>query len=116
MFKNRQRKVIWAVDVNAIDQESRLFSTFDRDLLDKMANRRLTLHFHKYGISLDDFDKYELGKFYKVTQYDQKNGALYPIAYEAYDYPIYGTLYHPEYQNANFTSKRTFNVVKNTYT
>jgi hypothetical protein len=36
-------------------------------------------------------------EFMRITQTDSVNGTTFVNAFEAKSYPIYGTMYHPEY-------------------
>jgi len=71
-------------------------------LLDKFVTDKLAFHYHNFGVPLTDFKaNLKLSGFFKILQTDtlvNANGNLEFVAsVEANNYPIYGTLYHPEY-------------------
>ena len=67
-----------------------------------MANKGLAIHAHSYSVSLESFNRtIGLKKFMKITQTDtlvtEKGNITFVDSMEAIDYPIYVTMYHPEY-------------------
>jgi len=59
----------------------------------------MALHAHDWAITTKMFNHYpKLKEFMKVTQTDTFKGKEFVDAFEAKNYPIYGTMYHPEYQ------------------
>jgi len=88
------RPVKWAVD----PKESSFWSIFTEEEQNRMAKENIAMHAHDYAISLKTFNKYpKLVDFMKITQTDTANGKPFVNALEAKNYPIYGTMYHPEY-------------------
>ena len=92
-----------------------MFSNFSNTLLETMHNQSLAFHYHTYGISAGDYQSIpSLRRFFKVistdTTYDKEE---FLTALEAYNYPIYALMYHPEYQWLDFLSTDTFNTIKN---
>jgi anthranilate/para-aminobenzoate synthase component II len=92
-------------NVHDITLESRLFQTFPDYLVEAMDNDGLALHAHTYSISLETFNKTKgLNEFMKVTQTDvwkrPSDGKMikFIASMEAKEYPIFTTMYHPEYQ------------------
>ena len=94
------------IDWNVHDHtaESRLFQTFPDYLVEAMDNDGLALHAHTYSISTDTFNKTKgLNEFMKVTQTDvwkrpsDGKKIKFIASMEANDYPIFTTMYHPEY-------------------
>ncbi|XP_042566176.1 gamma-glutamyl hydrolase-like [Clupea harengus] len=62
-----------------------------------LATECITLHSHKYSITVESFNNNEnLRKFYKIlsTNTDGEEECVSTI--EAYDLPVYGTVWHPE--------------------
>jgi len=59
----------------------------------------MTLNSHSYGVNPDSFttDK-ALSEFYRLTSvsYEPSTGKPFGTSIEAYDYPFYGTQFHPE--------------------
>lgn len=69
-----------------------------------MDNEGLALHAHTFSVSLETFNKTPgLKKFMKITQTDTwtrpYDGEVieYIASMESIDYPIFTTMYHPEY-------------------
>lgn len=83
-------------------KNTRLFSSFDETLIDSFESKPLAFHFHNYGITVADFTRNSrLNSFFRILQTDSiahMNNLTYVVSVEARDYPIYGMLYHPEYQ------------------
>lgn len=66
-----------------------------------MATMKLTLHFHHFAITVEDFEK-KLSKTNKMIQTDtHSSGVKYVTAMEALEYPFFSVLYHPEYNMDN---------------
>jgi carbamoylphosphate synthase small subunit len=73
--------------------------------VDAMGKKGLALHAHTYSVSMDTFNSSSsLSSFMKITQTDtwlrpsDGKNIEYVAAMEAKDYPIFTTMYHPEYQ------------------
>ncbi|KAK2859715.1 hypothetical protein Q5P01_004335 [Channa striata] len=76
---------------------SRMFKGFPAELMDDLASEPLTENSHKWSVSLLTFNKNKkLNKFYKVLSTNTDGQTEFVSTVEAYDYPIYGTQWHPE--------------------
>lgn len=78
----------------------------------------VALHAHTYSVSLETFnEKPGLNRFMKITQTDvlNKNGknTTFIDAMEAKDYPIFCTMYHPEYQFIDYVGPGTWAKYEN---
>ena len=67
-----------------------------------MQDKGLTIHAHSYSVGIDTFNKTQgLKNFMKITQLDTwgsgKENITFVDSMESKDYPIYTTMYHPEY-------------------
>ncbi len=62
-----------------------------------MDNNEITFHYHEYGVTLEDYYKTPIKDFFKIISTDCYKNITYLTALEAYDYPIYTLMYHPEY-------------------
>jgi hypothetical protein len=65
-----------------------------------MSVENLTLHFHKWGFSNEDFQTNypNFLKLFKEIGYDVlPDGTPYPVAFEGRELPIFNVLFHPEY-------------------
>eukprot|EP00347_Sterkiella_histriomuscorum_P007669 403348028 len=93
---NVNRKTNWTVHPT---NQSRMFKTLTEEIIKGYEQQELAFHFHNFGISTSRFQSLpNLSNFFNVLQTDNLNGLDYVVAIEAKEYPIYGVLYHPEYQ------------------
>ncbi|KAJ8277669.1 hypothetical protein GJAV_G00078350 [Gymnothorax javanicus] len=77
--------------------ESRLFSNFPSDVMSALASEPITENSHHWSLAVESYNKsQELRNFYRVltTNYDGK--LEFVSTMEAYDFPFYGTQWHPE--------------------
>ena len=92
------RPIKWAVD----EETSHLFGGFTPQLAAAMEAESLALHAHSFSIGVDTYESVPgLNRFMRVLQTDaiEQDGKHieFIAAMEAKDYPIYCTMYHPEY-------------------
>jgi hypothetical protein len=115
-YDNVERPVFWSWNsTSRIKRESRMFSSFEPDLLLAMRDKEIAFHYHTYGIGRDMYPRLE--HFFKVISTDwTKENKEFLTALEAFNYPIFTLMYHPEYQLLEFLSDKTFNTVRNKYT
>uniref|UniRef100_UPI0037E8AEBB gamma-glutamyl hydrolase n=1 Tax=Semicossyphus pulcher TaxID=241346 RepID=UPI0037E8AEBB len=77
--------------------DSRLFQGFPAELLKDLASEPLTENSHKWSVAVLTHDTTEeLKTFYKVLSTNTDGKIEFVSTVEAYDYPIYGTQWHPE--------------------
>eukprot|EP00347_Sterkiella_histriomuscorum_P011258 403373142 len=119
-YFNQQRKIQWTADNSGdetgsftnVKKESKIFSLFDQEIIDKLGSQENALHLHDYSTYQDDFMNNEkLNQFFKViaTDTDPLNEKPYVIIIEAKNYPIYAMMFHPEYQlvdQSNYQNKQ----------
>jgi hypothetical protein len=76
-----------------------MFAEFNEKLLTDMRNQAIVFHYHTYGIAVNDYNKLPaLNRFFKVISTDvTAKGEPYLAALEAFNYPIYALMDHPEY-------------------
>lgn len=110
------RPVTWTN--SAHNGESRFFNDFPKYLVDHMQHKGLALHAHTYSISTDTYERIPgLKNEMVITQsdvwHDDKTGNDIPFiaAMEHKRYPIFTTMYHPEYQLLVFTGLNRWNLV-----
>lgn len=78
-------------------KESRLFKGFPDDLMKDLASQPLTENSHKWSLAVKTYNTNEkLKKFYKVLSTNTDGKTEFVSTMEAYNYPIYGTQWHPE--------------------
>lgn len=100
-------------EVKNVTQESKLFQTFPNYLVEAMDKDGLALHAHTYSISLDTFNSSKgLREFMKITQTDvwtrpsDGKDIEFVASMESRDYPIFTTMYHPEYQLLDYLGEK----------
>jgi gamma-glutamyl hydrolase len=104
-------------DLNRI-KTSRLFSLFKEDDLVSLGNLNVTSHFHSFGVNpLKYQDIKELRDFFRITSTaDDENGKTYVASIEAYNYPIYGVQFRPDYisfvKNPSYMIPQTYESIR----
>ena len=84
-------------------EQSKIFSSFPKYLTEEMSTGGPFLHVHDYSISLDTWAKYPgVNQFLDIVQTDTWGDNEFVLGYEAKNYPIYGYMFHLEYQFAEF--------------
>lgn len=112
------RPVIWETVAN----ETRLWGNFSKNITDWMAANPSVLHAHSYSVSFDTYNSIpKLKNFMRITQSDvlvKSDGQKIKFinSYESEHYPMYATMYHPEYQNLKFEGRKKWNLVANSQT
>ncbi|KAJ8010674.1 hypothetical protein DPEC_G00077580 [Dallia pectoralis] len=78
-------------------RESKLFKDFPADVLNSLASEPITENSHKWSLTLKSYNRNaDLMKFYKVLTTNSDGKTEFVSTMEAYDFPIYGTQWHPE--------------------
>nr|XP_046227385.1 gamma-glutamyl hydrolase [Scatophagus argus] len=76
---------------------SKMFKGFPAELMKDLASQPLTENSHKWSLAVSTYNvNEELKKFYKVLSTNTDGITEFVSTVEAYDYPIYGTQWHPE--------------------
>ncbi|XP_019122532.2 gamma-glutamyl hydrolase [Larimichthys crocea] len=76
---------------------SRMFKGFPAELMKDLSSQPLTENSHKWSLAVLTYNtNEELKKFYKVLSTNTDGDTEFVSTVEAYDYPIYGTQWHPE--------------------
>uniref|UniRef100_A0A1A8IBE4 folate gamma-glutamyl hydrolase n=3 Tax=Nothobranchius kuhntae TaxID=321403 RepID=A0A1A8IBE4_NOTKU len=87
---------------------SRIFQAFPAELMADLSSEPLTVNSHNWSLAVLTHNKNdELRKFYKVVSTNTDGNVEFVSTMEAYNYPIYGTQWHPE-KNA-FEWSRPYN-------
>jgi gamma-glutamyl hydrolase len=86
------------LDFTAAVSQSRLFSHAPPEVVKTLATENVTMNNHMAGIAVDHFYATpELSTFYNVLSTNtDRAGWEFVSTVEAYNYPIYGTQWHPE--------------------
>lgn len=118
MIYGENRPITWTDSF--INGESKFFEEFPEYLLRHMQTDGLALHAHTYSVSTDTYNRIPgLKNEMVVTQTDEwhndKTGEDIPFiaAMEHRHYPIFTTMYHPEYQLLVFTGRNRWTTVEN---
>ena len=79
-------------------RDSRLFSKAGEQILHILRNEDVTMNVHHYGIYPEHFKNNSvINGFYRLLSINQDRlGVSFVSTMEAYNYPIYGTQWHPE--------------------
>ncbi|XP_061121988.1 gamma-glutamyl hydrolase [Syngnathus typhle] len=76
---------------------SRMFRDFPAELMDALALEPLTENSHQWSLPMEAFNRSNtLTSFYKVLSTNTDGKIEFLSTMEAFDYPIYGTQWHPE--------------------
>ncbi|KAI3355446.1 hypothetical protein L3Q82_018282 [Scortum barcoo] len=78
-------------------KDSRLFKKFPTELMKALATEPLTVNAHRWSLGVLSYNtNNELKKFYRVLSTNTDGNVEFVSTMEAYDFPIYGTQWHPE--------------------
>jgi gamma-glutamyl hydrolase len=86
------------LDFTTAASSSRLFSKASTFIMETLAKENVTMNNHHYGIYPEHFaNTASLSSFFSVLSTNQdRQGVSFVSTIEAFDYPIYGTQWHPE--------------------
>lgn len=86
-----------SLPLNLTANDSRIFQSFPADLMKDLTSQPLLVHAHKWSMAMETFKTEErLNTFYKVVSTNTDGNVEFVSTMEAYDYPFYGTQWHPE--------------------
>lgn len=110
----KTRQVDWRFPLEKLREESKTFSLFEVETLEKMKNKELVIHFHQWGFPSEDFQSNPaLSNFFKTISEDTlPEGLKFVTGFEAFNYPFYCVLYHPEYQMMLNNSEDTVTIAR----
>ncbi|XP_048879978.1 zgc:171566 [Brienomyrus brachyistius] len=78
-------------------QNSRLFKSFPKDLLQSLSEQNVTANFHSWSLSMQNYTRnVKLKRFYKVLSTNTDGKKEFISTMEAYRYPFYAVQWHPE--------------------
>lgn len=88
------RPLTWTVED---PKASKVFENFPAELLTQMSEEDLQLHAHDYTVATATHaSSPALNSFFDVLAIDEHDGTEFIVAVQAKDYPIAGTMHHPE--------------------
>jgi hypothetical protein len=71
---------------------TRLFSSFEVDVIEAMANHSILYHYHHRSVPVFHYLKYpKLQEFFRILSVNDIDGVYIASSVEAKDYPIYLT-------------------------
>jgi len=98
----------YAAQLNFLEEweESRLFKQVDDEVLDILTSQSVTVNFHRFCLTPENFTKYGMDQFWNSlsVNYDEA-GIEFISSFEAKKYPFYGVQFHPEKNNFEWTDK-----------
>ncbi|KAI4887782.1 hypothetical protein NFI96_028305 [Prochilodus magdalenae] len=107
------------LDFTKESKDSRMFKDFPEDLMISLAKEPLTENSHQWSITTESFSGNEkLKKFYRILSTNTDGQKEFVSTMEAYDFPIYGTQWHPEKNAFEWTQPyipHTPNAIKTTF-
>ena len=84
----------WKVEAK---KDSTIFKEFPRSLLHRMGKEKIALNAHDWTVASKTYQTSpKLANFFRILATDTHNGTEFVMAVEAYKYPIYGIMNHPE--------------------
>ncbi|XP_068604392.1 gamma-glutamyl hydrolase [Brachionichthys hirsutus] len=85
------------LDFTDAANHSRLFRGFPADLMGDLAGEPLTENSHQWSVTVSTHEADEaLSKFYRVLSTNTVQGVEFVSTMEAFHYPIYASIWHPE--------------------
>ncbi|XP_061569368.1 gamma-glutamyl hydrolase [Cololabis saira] len=89
--------VVLPLDFTKDVNDSRMFKGFPGELMAALSTEKITENSHQWSLTTSDYNtNAELTRFYKVLSTNTDGNVEFVSTVEAYDYPIYGTQWHPE--------------------
>lgn len=86
-------------------EKSNLFKQASSDILDNLTNLNVTVNFHSWCLTMENFTKFEMEKFWTpLSVNNDEDGLQFISSFEAKNYPFYGVQFHPEKNNFEWTS------------
>lgn len=77
--------------------ESRMFQNLDVSLMKVMRNNAVTINYHQWCITQQNYTSSGLNRFFKTLSLSKDSrGLTYISSVEARNYPFYGVQFHPE--------------------
>ena len=93
-----------------------MFRSFPKNLTDRMQSESYANHEHSYSIGVETYEKTPgLKHFMTITSVDtlMPQNITFIDTMEAKNYPIYTSMYHPEYQVLDFAGPKKWQLATN---
>ena len=94
-------------------RRSRLFRSFPRQLVRAIRTQKLTFNSHEHGLKISEYvSNSSLNKFFQVLSFNETPaGQLFVSTMEARNYPFYGTQWHPEKNNFEWSQNSDYSNI-----
>jgi gamma-glutamyl hydrolase len=91
-------------------RNSRLFRSFSAELLHALETQSITFNSHDHGLLVSEYrSNPELNRFFRMLSFNEAPaGELFVSTMEARDYPFYGTQWHPEKNNFEWSQNEDY--------
>lgn len=95
---------------------SRLFRSFPSSLVEALRTEQITFNSHDHGLLLSEYrSNTELNSFFQLLSVNRaSNGPWFVSTVEARDYPFYGTQWHPEKNNFEWSQNADYSNLPHT--
>jgi gamma-glutamyl hydrolase len=94
-------------------EQSRLMQSFSPDLLMALQTESITFNSHDHGLLVSEYESNNaLNTFFDLLSYNEAPaGQVFVSTMEAYDYPFYGTQWHPEKNNFEWSQNADYSNI-----
>ena len=91
-------------------KNSRLFRSFPAQLVTAIQTESLAFNSHDHGLLVSEYDSNSaLNSFFRMLSFNEApQGQIFVSTMEAYDYPFYGTQWHPEKNNFEWSQNADY--------
>lgn len=107
-----------SLDLTPAANSSRLFTFMEPSLVEALATENITMNSHGHGLLLSEYENNtDLNVFFNVlsTNVAPPKGAVFVSTMEAFSYPFYGTQWHPEKNNFEWSLSEDYTNVPHSY-
>lgn len=90
--------------------ESRLFSSMPVDVVRALENQAIAFNSHEHGLLVSEYERNPaLNEFFDLLSVNETpDGVEFVSTFEAKDYPFYGTQWHPEKNNFEWSQNSDY--------
>ncbi len=97
-------------------RSSRLFRSFPRRLIRALRTQRITFNSHDHGLLVKEYvSNSALNSFFNILSFNEAPaGQIFVSTIEARNYPFYGTQWHPEKNNFEWSQNADYSNIPHT--
>ena len=97
---------------------SRLFRSFPADLIRALRSQAITFNSHDHGLLVSEYESNsQVHDFFEMLSYNATpSGQLFVSTMESRDYPFYGTQWHPEKNNFEWSQNADYSNIPHSLT